>query len=140
MVRFTRATQFAFLLQGRRPATRTPRAFRRTHLPGASSIIQNHDNEDNDDPSPIVQLRNATMDDVHLLQGWDQQEHLQGYDIMGDEDFNDWDWPQSLAKDYPWKRQLIAETISQNIPIGFVLVIDPANEITHYWGSQSFPQ
>ena len=140
MVRFTRATQIAFLLQGRRPIIRTFSALRRAHRLGASSIIQNeHDNDDHDDPPPLVQLRNATMDDVHLLQGWDEQEHLQGYDVMGDEDFNDWDWPQSLAEDYPWKRQLVAETTSQNIPIGFVLVIDPANEITHYWGNDCEP-
>ena len=94
--------------------------------------------------APRIQFRNATINDITLLLQWDEKEHLQG-SWMGDVDFNDWNWEYELRRnDVSWRYQLIAETFVENddsnedenrtIPIGFVQVIDPFEEETHYWG------
>lgn len=90
---------------------------------------------------PRVQLRNATIDDMTLLLKWDEKEHLQG-SWMGDPDFNDWNWEYELLRnDLSWRYQLIAEAVEEEedessriVPIGFVQIIDPFEEETHYWG------
>ena len=93
----------------------------------------------------MIRLRNATRDDVHLLQQWDEQEYLQNPDTMGDAEYNDWNWEYELSRsNLPWRWQLIAETNTTNttnnmdmmIPIGFIQLIDPALEESDYWGCQ----
>ncbi len=75
-------------------------------------------------------LRPATQADLPLLRRWDGAPHLAG--SMGDADFNDWDWENQLGRDVPWREMLIAEADGR--PIGFVQIIDPAEEESHYWG------
>jgi len=45
---------------------------------------------------------------------------------------DDWDWESELAQQAPWREQLIAEV--EGRPIGFVQILDPALEESHYWG------
>lgn len=73
-----------------------------------------------------IHLRLATIDDLSLLQYWDKQAHV----IAASDD--DWDWENELPYRPEWREQLIAELNGK--PIGFIQIIDPALEETHYWG------
>jgi len=75
----------------------------------------------------MIKLRPATIDDLTLLTYWDQQQHV----IDSDPD-DDWNWDEELRQDPEWRQQLIAELDGE--PIGFVQIIDPYHEETHYWG------
>jgi aminoglycoside 6'-N-acetyltransferase len=44
----------------------------------------------------------------------------------------DWGWQTELHRQPDWREQLIAEV--EGIPIGFLQIIDPAQEEEHYWG------
>jgi aminoglycoside 6'-N-acetyltransferase len=85
-----------------------------------------------------LRLRNATIDDLATVQRWDEQPHLQQEDVMGDNDFNDWNWLEELGKQPSWRFQLIAE-INGTTPIGMIQIIDPAKEESHYWGHDCPP-
>jgi aminoglycoside 6'-N-acetyltransferase len=74
-----------------------------------------------------ISLRKATIDDLGLLQWWDEQPHV----TASDPD-DDWHWETELHRTPPWREQLIATL--QGRPIGFVQIIDPAAEESHYWG------
>ena len=76
---------------------------------------------------PNISLRPAGPADQSLLEYWDQQPHV----IASDPD-DDWEWAKELAHDPPWREQLIAEL--DGTPIGFLQIIDLAEEETHYWG------
>ena len=65
--------------------------------------------------------------DLALLRRWDEQPHV----IAADPNDN-WDWEVELNRAPDWREQLIAE-IDGN-PIGFIQIIDPAREDSHYWG------
>jgi aminoglycoside 6'-N-acetyltransferase len=75
----------------------------------------------------LIVLRTATPQDVPLLRHWDGQPHVieSGVD-------EDWGWEIELARDPPWREQLVAELDGR--PIGFIQIIDPALEDSHYWG------
>ncbi|MBX2829057.1 MAG: acetyltransferase [Flavobacteriaceae bacterium] len=75
----------------------------------------------------MITLRTATIDDLELLTYWDTQQHV----IDSDPD-DDWNWEVELKTDPEWREQLIAELDSE--PIGFIQIIDPLLEETHYWG------
>ena len=91
---------------------------------------------------PQIILRNATIDDMTMLLAWDEKEHLQG-SYGGDPDFNDWNWDYELRRnDLSWRYQLIAQVVeneNNTIPIGFVQIIDPLEEESHYWGIDCEP-
>lgn len=74
-----------------------------------------------------IHLRPATPADLSLLQYWDEQPHT----IASDPD-TDWDWEYELGRNPAWREQLVAELDKR--PIGFIQIIDPAEEETHYWG------
>lgn len=76
----------------------------------------------------VINLRPATSNDLTLLRHWDEQPHV----IACDPD-DDWDWELELARDPEWREQLIAELDGR--PIGFIQIIDPAQEDSHYWGN-----
>ncbi len=78
----------------------------------------------------MITLRPATLDDLALLQYWDQQPHV----IASDPD-DDWAWEIELGRTPDWREQLVAELDGR--PIGFVQIIDAAREETHYWGDVS---
>lgn len=75
-------------------------------------------------------LRKATLTDIPLLSHWDRQPHVIACDPggIGDDD----DWTHELSHDSEWQELLISEVDGE--PIGFLQIIDPALEDTHYWG------
>ncbi len=75
-------------------------------------------------------LRKATIKDLATLQYWDEQEH-----VMASDPNDHWAWESELQNPKDWRLQLIAELNGQ--AIGFIQIIDPALEETHYWGEVS---
>ena len=75
----------------------------------------------------MIQLRPATIKDLHLLQHWDQQPH-----VLASNPNDYWAWEKELQENVAWRKQLIAELDGK--PIGFVQIIDPEQEGTNYWG------
>lgn len=74
-----------------------------------------------------IQLRPADINDLATLQRWDEQEH-----VLASDPNDDWNWEVELQRTPVWREQLIAERNGE--PIGFIQVIDPAIEDSHYWG------
>ncbi|MBK6993836.1 MAG: acetyltransferase [Lewinellaceae bacterium] len=74
-----------------------------------------------------INLRPATITDLPMLQHWDEQPH-----VIDSDPNDDWNWETELLYEPDWREQLIAELNGR--PIGFVQIIDPAREETHYWG------
>lgn len=72
-------------------------------------------------------LRRATAADAGLLRRWDEQPHVRAADPGGD-----WAWDDELPRTAPWRELLIAE--HEGRPIGFVQILDAAEEPTGYWG------
>lgn len=77
-----------------------------------------------------IRLRKATLDDLSLLQYWDKQPH-----VMAADPNDEWQWEAELQQDHDWQEMFIAEL--NDLPIGFLQIIDPAREETHYWGDIS---
>jgi aminoglycoside 6'-N-acetyltransferase len=77
-----------------------------------------------------IRLRKATAADIPLLRYWDQQPHVN----KSDPD-DDWHWEEELGREVAWREQLIAE--SNGRPIGFIQIINAAEEESHYWGDIS---
>lgn len=77
--------------------------------------------------SPAIRLRQATLDDVKILQKWDEEPH-----VLDADPNDDWNWQVELQHQPDWRAQLMAELDGR--PIGFVQIIDPAQEESHYWG------
>ena len=73
-----------------------------------------------------ISLRPVTPDDVPLLRHWDEQPHVLESGV------EDWDWELESWRDPDWRDWLIAEVADR--PIGFMQIIDPRLEDTHYWG------
>lgn len=74
-----------------------------------------------------MNLRSATFADLDLLRYWDEQPH-----VIASDPNDDWNWEVELERTPDWREQLIAELDGR--PIGFVQIIDPAREESHYWG------
>jgi aminoglycoside 6'-N-acetyltransferase len=74
-----------------------------------------------------MNLRPATPADLALLRYWDEQPQV----IAADPN-DDWQWETELDRSPDWREQLIAEIDDR--PIGFIQIIDPAREDSHYWG------
>jgi aminoglycoside 6'-N-acetyltransferase len=70
------------------------------------------------------------LDDVELLERWDDDPDVAA--SGGDDDW--YDWPAELERgELPWREFLIAQEDGR--PIGFVQLIDAAEEESHYWGN-----
>lgn len=78
-------------------------------------------------PNLKVTLRRATLADAPLLRRWDEQPH-----VIASDPHDEWGWEEELCKQPEWREQLIA--LVDDRPVGFVQVIDPALEDSHYWG------
>lgn len=76
----------------------------------------------------MVHLRKATPEDLDLLEYWDGQDHV----IAADPDPEGEDWEHELQRNPSWREYLIAEVGGKSI--GFIQIIDPFLEETHYWG------
>jgi aminoglycoside 6'-N-acetyltransferase len=75
----------------------------------------------------MISLRPATINDLELLKFWDTKQHV----IDSDPD-DDWNWETELNRNPEWREQYVAERGGE--PIGFLQIIDPYKEETHYWG------
>lgn len=85
---------------------------------------------------PLINLRSATPDDLELLRYWDEQPH-----VVASDPNDDWGWEVELNRTPEWREQLIAEIGDKRSlmpkalrPIGFIQIIDPALDDSHYWG------
>ncbi len=76
------------------------------------------------DYSPIS-FREATIKHLELLEYWDKQFH-----VIASDSNDDWNWDIELRRQPDWREQLII--LKDNIPIGFIQIIDPHLEETHY--------
>ncbi len=75
-----------------------------------------------------IRFRNATIADLELLRFWDEQPH-----VIASDPNDYWGWEEDLSTPQPfWREQLIAELEEE--PVGFVQIIDPFHEESHYWG------
>ncbi len=77
----------------------------------------------------MLHLRQATLADRALVEHWDRQPHVIA--AGGDDDVVD--WLADLPRHLPWRELLLAEIDDR--PIGFLQIIDPRLEETHYWGN-----
>lgn len=75
----------------------------------------------------MLTLRPATPADLPTLLLWDEQPH-----VLESDPNDDWEWETELQRSPEWRWQLIAEW--EGRPIGFVQIIDPETEESHYWG------
>lgn len=75
----------------------------------------------------MINLRSAATTDLDLLRHWDEQPH-----VINADPNDDWGWEIELARTPDWREQLIAEIDGR--AIGFIQIIDPALEDSHYWG------
>lgn len=75
----------------------------------------------------MLYLRPATIDDLELLRRWDEEPH-----VVESDPNDDWGWEVELTRNPDWREQLIAEVDGRSI--GFIQIIDPALEDSHYWG------
>ena len=75
----------------------------------------------------VINLRPAKQDDLALLRRWDEQPH-----VIASDPNDDWGWEVELHRNPDWREQLIAEL--DGCPFGFVQIIEPAREESHYWG------
>ena len=75
-----------------------------------------------------IKPRAAGPEDSNTLSAWDRKQHI----IASGGADNDWDWENQLSRSVPWREFWIYEVSGQ--PIGFVQIIDPKEEETHYWG------
>jgi len=74
-----------------------------------------------------MNLRCTTAADLDLLRHWDEQPH-----VIASDPNDEWGWEVELGRTPTWREQLIAELDGR--PIGFIQIIDPAREESHYWG------
>jgi len=75
-----------------------------------------------------MRLRPARPSDRNMLEYWDTKPHVVW---SGGED-DPFDWATELPRDVTWRQLLIAEEKGRSI--GFIQIIDPRQEESHYWG------
>lgn len=78
----------------------------------------------------MIELRTANKNDIELVKFWDTKQH-----VIDSDPVDDWDWDIELNRNPVWREQFIAELNGE--PIGFIQIIDPYLEETHYWGTVS---
>lgn len=74
-----------------------------------------------------VAVRQAKPSDLAAVERWDEEPH-----VVESDPNDDWNWGVELGREVPWREQLIIEVDGR--PIGFIQIIDPADEDSHYWG------
>ena len=77
-----------------------------------------------------MKLRRATINDIETLEKWDREPHV--INAAGDDD-GFYVWKTELPREVTWREFLIAEDHGR--PIGFIQIIDPKEEESHYWGA-----
>ena len=74
-----------------------------------------------------IHLRPAAPEDAPLLRHWDAQPH-----VVASDPHDDGNWEIELARSPAWRELLIGELSGR--PVGFLQIIDPQREESHYWG------
>ncbi len=74
-----------------------------------------------------ITLRKATLNDLRFVKHWNEQPH-----VIASDPNDDWNWAVELDHEPAWREQLVAELDGK--PLGFIQIIDPALEESHYWG------
>jgi aminoglycoside 6'-N-acetyltransferase len=77
----------------------------------------------------MLRLRPATLADRALLERWDEAPHVRANAV----DDGGFDWAAELPLDPDRRAFLIADLNGR--AIGFMQIIDPAREESHYWGA-----
>ncbi|WP_044103747.1 GNAT family N-acetyltransferase [Neolewinella persica] len=72
-------------------------------------------------------FRRAAPSDLPVLEHWDTLPHV----IASDPD-DDWEWEIELPRTVSWREQVMVEL--SGTPLGFLQIIDPLEEESHYWG------
>lgn len=83
----------------------------------------------------MITLRPATTEDIPTLDAWDLEPHVIAAtrdNQTADADAGGHDWREELAKQSDIYRYFIAERDGR--AIGAMLIIDPREEPSHYWG------
>lgn len=87
----------------------------------------------------MISLRAATVQDAELLRRWERSPHVvaaKNSVLPTEEELAaqeaEWSWEVEAARDVPWREMMVAETSGR--PVGYVAIIDPAEEESHYWG------
>lgn len=75
-----------------------------------------------------LNLRECLVSDISILKIWDQDPILKA--SYGED--SSFLWEEEIPNIKPWQEYLIAE--KDGMAIGFVQIIDPLLEETHYWG------
>ena len=73
-------------------------------------------------------FRAAGPADADTLRRWDDEPDV---DASGGDD-DGYDWDHELARSVPWREIVIAEV--DGTPVGVFIIIDAAEEESHYWG------
>lgn len=76
----------------------------------------------------MIRLRTATVDDIPMLKKWD--EDVDAWASGGEDD--SFDWESEIPRQVTWRELLVAELDGR--PIGFVQLINAAEEENQYWG------
>lgn len=79
-----------------------------------------------------VALREARSSDVAHLERWDEEPAVIAATGAEGDDDEAYDWAGEISRALVWRDILIAEWKGR--PVGVVIVIDAAEEETHYWG------
>jgi AraC-like DNA-binding protein/RimJ/RimL family protein N-acetyltransferase len=126
---FSEATNFLKFFK--RQIGMTPEAFRRLQRPtaahgqvdGAGRVARAAGGV----KRSRLRLRPATIADLVVLRRWDEAPH-----VIASDPHDDWAWEVELGRSPDWREQLIAEVDGR--AVGFVQIIDPEREESHYWG------
>ncbi len=79
-----------------------------------------------------ISLRTAVPADIATLRCWHAQPHIEAATGRAPGEPGAWDWENEISQVVPWREMLIAECLGR--PIGFVQIIDPAEDESQYWG------
>ncbi len=74
-----------------------------------------------------IYFETATSEHLELLELWDKQAH-----VIASDPNDDWNWETELKRFPTWREQFVAYKDEE--AIGFVQIIDPQIEESHYWG------
>ncbi|MBX9851953.1 MAG: acetyltransferase [Cytophagaceae bacterium] len=80
-------------------------------------------------------LRKALLSDLELIRNWERQPHVISAKNSDPDNDQEWNWEIELQRSPEWRELLIAELNKR--PIGFMQIIDPQQEESHYWGEIS---
>jgi aminoglycoside 6'-N-acetyltransferase len=78
----------------------------------------------------MIELRPMRVDDVGLLESWDDDPDV--IDALGGRGADWYDWSIELVREVAWRELLIAEEDGR--PFGFLQLTDACEEESHYWG------